>query len=384
MTSAPAATGESAEHRRHRHRHVRGTRAGASRLYRLAEAVAVVVGLAAVVYATDAQTTMARLICLSVVAAVAGLFALDYFATLMLPNMRQLSRVPDASGREWAASSDGIIGLITFLPMALAAPFAWNPFGAPLFGALWILRLGRYSPSLSMLMRVLLRESKSVVGVLGLFAMVLLLGATLTLVLEHSAQPDHFDSLPHALWWALATLTTVGYGDMAPVTTLGRIVAGLVMICGIILFGLLAGILASGFSAEVRREEFLRNWSIVASVPIFHKLGAGTIGDLAGVLRPREMPANVVVTRKGSPGSSMYFIVSGGVKVELTAGAVRLGPGHFFGERALLTGERRNATVVTVTDTVLLELDIADLRMLASSHPELTSLIEDAASQRSG
>jgi voltage-gated potassium channel len=179
-------------------------------------------------------------------------------------------------------------------------------------------------------------------------------------------------------------LTTVGYGDMAPITTLGRIVAGCVMICGIILFGLLAGILASGFSAEVRREEFLRNWSIVASVPMFHQLGAGTIGDLAAVLRPREMPANVVVTRKGSPGSSMYFIVSGGVKVELAAGFARLGPGHFFGERALLTGERRNATVVTVADTVLLELDIADLRMLASSHPELTSLIEDAALQRSG
>jgi len=383
MTSAPAATGESAEHH-HRHRHHRRAGAAASRIYRLVEAVVVVIGLAAVVLETEAQSAAMRLGCLSVVAAITALFAGDYVATLMLPNMRRLSRAPDASGREWASSSDGIIGLVTFLPMAAAAPFAWHPFGAPLFGSLWILRLGRYSPSLSMLIRVLWRESKSVVGVLGLFVMVLFLGATLTLVLEHDAQPDHFDSLPHALWWALATLTTVGYGDMTPITPLGRIVAGCVMICGIILFGLLAGILASGFSAEVRREEFLRNWGIVASVPIFNQLGAGTIGDLAAVLRPRELPADVVVARKGSPGSSMYFIVSGGVNVELTAGAARLGPGQFFGERALLTGERRNATVVTVMDTVLLELDIADLRMLASSHPELTSLIEDAALQRSG
>jgi len=379
MTAAPLTTDEGVKHHHRRH-----LRASGSRIYRLVEAVAVVFGLAAVVLGTEAQTPTMRALYLSVVAGIAGLFALDYLATLLSPNVRRLSRMPDASLTEWASSSDGIIGLATFLPMAVTAPFAWHPVGAPLFGALWILRLGRYSPSLSMLMRVLWRESNSVIGVLGLFAMVLLLGATLTLELENSAQPDHFDTLPHALWWALATLTTVGYGDMAPVTTLGRIVAGLVMISGIILFGLLAGILATGFSAEVRRQEFLRNWAIVASVPVFKRLGGGTIGDLAGVLRPREMPPNVAITRKGAPGSSMYFIVSGGVKVELAAGAVRLGPGHFFGERALLTGERRNATVVTTADTVLLELDIADLRMLASSHPELTKLIEDEASKRTG
>ncbi len=382
MTAAPAAADEgfARDHQQHHRRR----RTGASRLYRLIEAVVVVLGLAAVVLATEAPTATTQLVCLSVVAGVAALFAFDYLGTLTLPQMRRLSRVPDASGHEWARSADGIIGLAAFLPMAAAAPFAWHPVGAPLFGALWILRLGRYSPSLRMLARVLLREGSSVLGVFGLFAMVLVLGGTLTLALEHDAQPDHFDTLPHALWWTLATLTTVGYGDMAPVTVLGRIVAGIVMICGIVLFGLLAGILASGFSAEVRRQEFLRNWGIVASVPIFHRLGAGTIGDLARVLRPREMPANVVITHKGAPGSSMYFIVSGGVKVELAAGSVRLGPGSFFGEKALLTGERRNATVVTATDTVVLELDVLDLRMLASSHPELTKLIEDEATLRRG
>jgi voltage-gated potassium channel len=351
-------------------------------MYRLAEAVVVIVGLAAVMLGTDAQSEATQRLCMTIDAVIAGIFAVDYVATLAFAAVRHLTRVPEATGRQWALSVDGMIGLATFLPLALAAPFAWNPYGAPLFGVIWILRLGRYSPSTGMLVRVLLRERNSVVGVLALFAVVLLLGATLMLVLERSAQPEHFDTMPHTLWWAITTLTTTGYGDMVPVTPLGRMLGGIVMISGIILFGLLAGILATGFSAEVRRQEFLRNWDIVASVPIFHRLGAGTIGELAGLLRRRDLPRDAVVTRKGAPGTSMYFIVSGDVEVELPSGAVRLGPGHFFGEMALLTGAPRSATVVTVTDTCVLELDIADLRMLGASHPELTELIEHEAHLR--
>ena len=78
-----------------------------------------------------------------------------------------------------------------------------------------------------------------------------------------------FGSVPAALWWAVVTLTTTGYGDVVPVTPLGRLVAALVMISGLGVFGLWTGILATGFAAETRRDNFLKTWESVSKVPFF-------------------------------------------------------------------------------------------------------------------
>ena len=155
------------------------------------------------------------------------------------------------------------------------------------------------------------------------------------------------------------------------------------MISGIVVFGLLAGILATGFAAEMKRRDFLRNWDLVAQVPMFHDVGPGTIADLAGLLRPRELPSRTVVARRGAAGDCMFFIVSGEVEIQLEPKPVRLGRGHFFGEMALVTGATRNATVVTTAATRLLVLDIADFRALASAKPELLDIIHQEAGRRS-
>lgn len=353
------------------------------KIYRAAETAAVLAGLAAIILGTGAADSAGQEICLAAAAAVTVLFVCDYAAMLCLPRIRRLMRPSAGPWWKWALSPGGVLDLATFLPVLLAIPlFGWTPFGAPLFGALWILRLGRYSRSTTLLARVLLQERHPLAGVLVLSAIVLMLGATLALALERHAQPDHFDSLPHALWWAITTLTTTGYGDLVPVTPLGRVLGGTMMMSGIILFGLFAGVLASGFSAEIRRQDFLRNWDIVASVPMFQKLGAGAISEVAGLLRHIEMPPGAIIVRAGAPGTSMYFIISGAVEVELPAGPVRLGHGDFFGEMALLTGAKRNATIRTIMETTLLELDIADLRRLEATRPELTELIRTEADLR--
>jgi len=167
-----------------------------------------------------------------------------------------------------------------------------------------------------------------------------------------------------------------------PLTPLGRMIAGSTMITGIIIFGLLAGILATGFATEVKRRDFLRNWDLVAKVPMFHDIGPGTIADLAGLLRPRELPARSVVARKGTAGDCMFFIVTGEVEIQVEPQPLRLGGGKFFGEMALVTGAPRNATVVTTHDTQLLVLDIADFRALASAKPELLDVIQAEADRR--
>lgn len=77
---------------------------------------------------------------------------------------------------------------------------------------------------------------------------------------ENEAQPENFSSIPATMWWGIATLTTVGYGDIYPVTGLGKLLGGFIAIVGIGLFALPAGILASGFSEELSKDKQKSNF----------------------------------------------------------------------------------------------------------------------------
>ena len=83
----------------------------------------------------------------------------------------------------------------------------------------------------------------------------LLICATGLYYVENEAQPEKFSSIPSAMWWAVATLTTVGYGDMTPITSLGKILGSISAIFGIGFFALPAGLLATGFSDEMEKEK---------------------------------------------------------------------------------------------------------------------------------
>ncbi len=83
----------------------------------------------------------------------------------------------------------------------------------------------------------------------------LLLTSTVMYYVENKAQPENFSSIPSTMWWGIATLTTVGYGDVYPVTGLGQFLGGIIAIIGVGLFALPTGILASGFSEELARKK---------------------------------------------------------------------------------------------------------------------------------
>jgi voltage-gated potassium channel len=167
-----------------------------------------------------------------------------------------------------------------------------------------------------------------------------------------------------------------------PVTIVGRILAGGVMICGIALFALWAGILANGFAEEIRRRDLLKTWDLVTKVPFFNTIGDGTIAEVARLLRPREVPEGYTIMRRGEPGDCMYFLVSGEVEIRIRPTPRRLGPGDFFGEIALVTGAPRNATAVALRYCVLLSLHLTDFRHLAARKPELTEMINREAARR--
>jgi voltage-gated potassium channel len=309
-----------------------------------------------------------------------------FFAEYVL----RLIAAPGAPGAEhrgiwrsrlaWAVSLSGFFDLLGALPGVL--DIAFNPAYASLFGFIWAFKPVRFAPGLASLQRVISEARSALLSVLLGFCIVLLLAASLAHLLERTTQPDTFGSIPAALWWAIVTLTTTGYGDVTPATPLGRMLAGFVMISGILVFALWAGILATGFAEETRRREFLRTWDLVAKVPFFHNIGASTIADVARLLRARHYPAGNVIVRRGEAGDCMYFVVAGEVEIQLAPQPIRLGPGEFFGEIALLTGGPRTATVVAVQRCTLLILDIVDFRQLIGRQPDLARIIHEEAERR--
>jgi voltage-gated potassium channel len=359
-----------------------------ARLYRRAEATLILIGLLAmIVMTTLSLADAARSLASGVLIVIMVLFLIDAAVRLALSRAitaHERLETEDGDTARWIGTAWGALDVLTILPMAIAAPFYWTPSGAPLLASLWLLRFARYSRGGRILTTVILREREPILGVLLLFGMVLTGGAVLGYLAERHAQPAVFTSVGASLWWAITTLTTTGYGDMVPVTPLGRMVGGAVMIGGLGTISLLAGILATGFAAELKRTEFLRSWDMISKVSFFENAGAATIADVASLLRPRDFPARSVVTRRGQPGDCMYFIVDGEVEILIEPKPIRLGPGAFFGEIAILTGAPRNATVITTKVTQLLSLDIADFRALAASRPELTDLIRKEADLRLG
>lgn len=166
---------------------------------------------------------------------------------------------------KWVLSPMGIIDLMAILPtyIYLFIPGAQSLLMLRVFRGLRLLRvfkLTRYSPALNMMFTVLRKESR-VLTVAAMILLIMLIVASWGIyLLEHDEQPDQFSSIPKAMWWAVISLTTVGYGDVVPVTNGGKLFAGLVALLGIGMMALPAAILASGFYREVhgRSETYRR------------------------------------------------------------------------------------------------------------------------------
>ena len=287
-------------------------------------------------------------------------------------------------GRQWAyaLSFRGVIDAVSALAVPIALAAGVKPQSAWLLGMFWVLKVVPGVRGLRQLRRVLVLESGPLLSVLVIFLVVLFMAAVAEFFLEHEVQPSSFGSIPAALWWAVATLTTTGYGDVVPLTPLGRLIAAAVMICGLGVFGLWAGILATGFAAETRRDNFLRSWEAVSKVPFFASLGPSAIADVTQMLRTIDLPARTTIIRKDQAGDCMYFIAGGEVEVDLPGKKVALGEGAFFGEMALLGNNLRSADITTTRVSRLLVLDLVDFRLLMARHPDLADTIDAEAKRR--
>jgi voltage-gated potassium channel len=305
---------------------------------------------------------------------------LAYFAIDSAARARTAIRA--GTGRSHIISISGFVDVICVFAVPIALLFGVPGPTAWLFASLWVLKFAQNSPGFEQIGRVFKLEARPLASVFALFLIVLFLSATLEYLAERPIQPTAFNSMPAALWWAVTTLTTTGYGDLVPITPMGRLLGGVVMICGIATFGLSTGILATGFAAETRRRNFLQTWDLVSKVPFFQSLDPSAITEITHMLRRLEVPERTAIIRRGKVGDCMYFIAAGEVQVDITPAPVRLGAGAFFGELALLLSDSiRTANVTTTMPSTLLMLDLADFRTLTAHHPDLKRAI-DAEGQR--
>lgn len=189
-----------------------------------------------------------------------AIFSLEYV-------LRIWSCVEDTSGDptgsalgkrlRFAMSPMALIDLCAVLPFYLAAVGLLGPADTRILRVLRLLRLfklTRYATSISLLGQVLRENAANFVAALGVLLVVMVFAASGMYLLERNVQPEEFGDIPSAMWWAFVTLTTVGYGDVTPVTTLGKVFASAIIAVSIGIVALPAGLLASSFSARLRNN----------------------------------------------------------------------------------------------------------------------------------
>ena len=279
-------------------------------------------------------------------------------------------------------SFHGVIDLLACVPVVDLLAGIPATGWISVFGVISLFKLARYVKGLELVGAVIRNERQTLMASVLTLGLLLVVLSTCLFLIEHEAQPERFKSIPHTMWWGIVTLTTVGYGDMVPVTQLGRVLGGMTMLIGIGMLAVPTGIIANGFASERERRELLETWKIVSRLPLFRGLDASWIAEISALLRTMVIPAHVIVITKGEFSTSLFFIVDGEVEVDLRPAPRRMKGGEFFGEAGLLHNKPRSATVTTVKPTRFLVLGLAQYQNLMSRAPELRKKLEEVASQR--
>ncbi len=308
-------------------------------------------------------------------------YAMRIWASIEIPAIRQRGAL---MGRlMFAGRPSQVIDLLAFAPSYLAFMFP----GADLrvlrvFRLLRFLKLVRYSPAMMTLGRALYEERRALVGAVILMIGTAVFSGTIMHLIEAEAQPKQFGTIPDAMWWALATLTTIGYGDAIPITPLGKIFGSFVMVFGLGLFALPIGIVATAFVNEIHRRDFVVTWGMVARVPLFSALDAAAIAEVMKIMRTRAVSAGTVIAARGEEAEGMFFIADGEVKIQLPRGHIKLGGGEFFGELALLKRVKRMGTITALTRTHMMIIDALDFENLLDRDEVLKTRILQIAEER--
>jgi voltage-gated potassium channel len=186
-----------------------------------------------------------------------GIFTIEYLSRLWACIEDTRYQVPVWGRLRYMLTAMSLVDLLSILPfyIPLVIPLDLRVLRAlRLFRVFRLLKLGRHTESLSRLARVLRHKRGELTVTVTALAILLILASSAMFYAENSAQPKVFSSIPAAMWWGVVTLTTVGYGDIYPVTPLGKVIGAIIALLGIGLFALPAGIFASGFADTLKED----------------------------------------------------------------------------------------------------------------------------------
>jgi len=208
-------------------------------------------------------------------------FTVEYLLRLWVSDLSPGRSAPIRGRVRFALSPLAIIDLLVILPYYLPIVLPDLRFlrGVRIFWLFRLLEIGRYSESMVTLERVIRAKKEELTVTFFAIVFFLTFASSIIYFLEHKVQPENFPSIPATMWWGLLTLTTIGYDDIYPVTTLGKIVGSMIIIIGVGMFALPTGILASGFVEEIQGRAKLRA-----------EKAEGTTKRAAGAQRPSSPP----------------------------------------------------------------------------------------------
>ena len=188
------------------------------------------------------------------------IFTIEYLIRIWTCTIMTKYSHPVTGRIKYIFSGGAIIDLLAIAPFFLPMIIPMNMMllrMLRIFRLLRIFKLGRYFVAFQMVVGAVSRRKEELIIVLGLLAVLLVMASSMMFYIENEAQPEVFTSIPATMWWGVATLTTVGYGDVYPITPLGKMLGAFIAILGIGVFALPAGIIASSFESEMseRRKE---------------------------------------------------------------------------------------------------------------------------------
>jgi voltage-gated potassium channel len=198
---------------------------------------------------------------------------------------------------------------------------------------------------------------------------------------EGSVQPNTLGTMPGAMYWALTTLTTVGYGDVTPVTPLGKLLAMVTMVTGLALFALPVGIIANGFVTGLSRRRFAITWRMLRRQPLFRDFGIDVLNAILEVPTASIIREQAHVVVRGRDAAELYLVVSGRAYIEGDNGTdTAIVPGDTIGAEAFSSGATYRDTITAEREMRVLAFPGDDLRRLCRKYPVLRNRMESLLS----
>ncbi|MGA9795327.1 MAG: cyclic nucleotide-gated ion channel [Rhizomicrobium sp.] len=309
-----------------------------------------------------------------------GAYTVEYLLRLWasIDDPRIAARGPVKGRIAFALRPLMIIDFLAFAPSYLSFIFPIDLRVLRIFRLFRLVKLARYSQALPALLGVLYAERSA------LYASTILLIATVFVsgevmhIAEGTLQPNAVGTLPDAMYWAVTTLTTTGYGDVTPHTELGKLIAGITMLIGLALVALPIGIIANGFVNGLNRRRFAVTWTILKHQPLFEGFDVEALSDVLECVTADVIREHGQLIVSGEDANAMFLIVSGSAREDREDAEELLQHGDIVGAQALKHQATYKRTVTARTEMRVMALPHEDLRRMARKYPLLRRRVEAA------